>query len=66
MHGRNVLWVMKSRPLLLLESYHLSLFMHFNQLCSLIYYNLLFVNIMKNHFNLKAFLYIQITLRVSA
>ena len=52
MHGRNVLRVIKSRPLLLLESCHISLFMHFNQLCSLIYYNLLFVNIMKNHINL--------------
>lgn len=47
-----VLWVIKSRPLLLLESCHISLFMHFNQLCSLIYYNLLFVNIMENHINL--------------
>lgn len=43
---------MKSRPLLLLESCHISVFMQFNQLCSLIYYNLLFVNIMENHINL--------------
>lgn len=52
MHGRNVLWVVKSRPLLLVESYHISLFMHWKKLCSLIYYNLLFVNIMENHINL--------------
>lgn len=62
MHGRNVLWVSKSRPLLLWESYHESPLMHFNQLCSLIsYFNFLFVSIMENHINLiskHTFLYL--------